>query len=241
MSELYKALCAAQAEMSKAKKDSTNPHFRSSYADLSSVMDACMPALSKHGLCLLQEPGKDENGHYLLTRIIHGESGESAEWRTPVMMTKEDAQGYGSALTYARRYGLMCVGIAPADDDGNAASAPQPVASKPVKTLLNMPARPYTALDMHNDRKADKAKPSKEVVWAQVLEQSGKMACFTTPQEFVAFAERYLKTPIDGLTVPRMLKLGIWLKEYPTLETWPEAAKSCLQEARTAIEGTNAF
>lgn len=124
---LYSALAAAQAEMGRALKDSSNPHFKSKYADLASVMDACMPALTKHGIAVLQ-PAYDEGGErYIKTIFVHGESGESIECRVPLIVAKNDMQGYGSACTYARRYGLMgMAGIAPEDDDGNAASKAPP-------------------------------------------------------------------------------------------------------------------
>lgn len=125
---LYAALAAAQSEMGRALKDRQNPHFKSKYADLASVMDACMPALTRHGIAVLQ-PAYDEAGErYVKTIFVHGESGETAECRVPLIVAKNDMQGYGSAVTYARRYGLMgMAGIAPDDDDGNAAAkAPPP-------------------------------------------------------------------------------------------------------------------
>ena len=132
---LYAALAAAQAEMGRALKDSNNPHFKSKYADLASVMDACMPALTRHGIAVLQ-PAHDEDGErFIKTIFVHGESGESVECRVPLIVAKNDMQGYGSACTYARRYGLMgMAGIAPEDDDGNAASkAPPKAADKPAE------------------------------------------------------------------------------------------------------------
>src|SRR6056297_2966262 len=124
---LYAALAAAQSEMGRALKDSSNPHFLSKYADLSSVMDACMPALTRHGIAVLQ-PAYDEGGErFVKTIFVHGESGETAECRVPLIVSKNDMQGYGSAVTYARRYGLMgMAGIAPEDDDGNAAAKAPP-------------------------------------------------------------------------------------------------------------------
>ena len=121
------ALASAQMEMGRAMKDSTNPHFKSKYADLSSVMDACMDALNKHGIAVLQPPMDDETGRYVQTILIHGETGQSLDCRVPVITQKNDMQGYGSAVTYARRYGLMAMaGIAPDDDDGNAAAKAAP-------------------------------------------------------------------------------------------------------------------
>lgn len=118
---IYTALAAAQAEMGKALKQSTNPHFRSKYADLTSVVDACLPALNKHGISVIQPMVENEFGRGVKTVFLHG-SGETLETTVPLILGKQDMQGLGSAITYARRYGLMCLaGIAPEDDDGNAA------------------------------------------------------------------------------------------------------------------------
>ena len=120
------ALAKAQAEMGKALKQNTNPAFRSKYADLGSVMDACLPALNKHGIAVIQPTVDDESGRYVETVLLH-ESGETLRCRVPLIVQKNDMQGYGSAVTYARRYGLMCMaGIAPEDDDGNAAAEAAP-------------------------------------------------------------------------------------------------------------------
>ena len=124
---LYAALAAAQAEMGRAVKDSNNPHFKTKYADLASVMDACMTSLSRHGIAVLQPPYDDETGRYVKTIFVHGETGETMEARTPLIVNKNDMQGYGSAVTYARRYGLMGMAmIAADDDDGNAATQAPP-------------------------------------------------------------------------------------------------------------------
>lgn len=116
------ALAAAQFQMGKALKDANNPHFRSKYADLSSVTGACMPALNANGIAVVQPLHTDETGRYIATRFIHT-SGETLETIIPIIVGKNDMQGLGSAITYARRYGLMAMaGIAPEDDDGNAAA-----------------------------------------------------------------------------------------------------------------------
>ncbi len=117
------ALAAAQAEMGPALKSAENPHFRSKYADLASVMDACLPALNGHGIAVIQPLMENEFGRSVVTRFIHS-SGETLECPIPLIVGKNDMQGLGSAITYARRYGLMSLaGIAPEDDDGNAAAA----------------------------------------------------------------------------------------------------------------------
>lgn len=124
---IFAALAAAQQEMGKAIKDTKNDHFRSKYADLASVMDACMGALNKHGICVMQPTGEDETGRFVRTILAHS-SGETVDCKVPLIVQKNDMQGYGSAVTYARRYGLMSMaGIAPEDDDGNAAAKAAPV------------------------------------------------------------------------------------------------------------------
>jgi hypothetical protein len=117
------ALVKAQQEMGPALKQSNNPAFRSKYADLGNVMDACLPALNANGIAVVQPVGQDEHGIFVQTVFLHM-SGERLECRVPLIIGKNDMQGFGSAVTYARRYGLMAMaGIAPEDDDGNAAAA----------------------------------------------------------------------------------------------------------------------
>jgi len=104
---LASALARAQSEMGKALKSANNPHFNKKYADLASVADACMPSLTKHGIAVIQPTFDDDTGRYVKTILIHGESGETLECRVPLIVQRNDMQGYGSAVTYARRYGLM--------------------------------------------------------------------------------------------------------------------------------------
>jgi hypothetical protein len=127
MKTIAAALARAQMNMGKALKQSANLAFRSKYADLGNVIDACLPALNEAGIALIQPTGEDAHGRFVETILIHGESGESLSCRVPLIVAKNDMQGYGSAVTYARRYGLMAMaGIAPEDDDGNAASKAAP-------------------------------------------------------------------------------------------------------------------
>lgn len=130
-SEAIDALAAdlvlAQAEIEGAKKDSENPHFRSKYADLASIWDACRGPLTKHGLAVLQWPrlvGGGENTWLVEveTTLVH-KSGQFMSDIFAMPVTRADAHGVGSALTYCKRYALSSViGVAPEDDDGNAAS-----------------------------------------------------------------------------------------------------------------------
>lgn len=137
---IYAALAAAQAEMGAALKDSVNPAFKSKYADLASVIEAVRGPLTRHGISYHQPMVESEFGRGVKTVLSHGESGTHIECVVPIIAGKNDMQGLGSAITYARRYGLMAMaGIAPDDDDGNAAAASvspaQSVANKTVSGL----------------------------------------------------------------------------------------------------------
>ena len=128
MNELAKALVKAQAAMSHAAKDSKNPHFKSAYSSLASVIDAVRPALSANGLAFVQMLHTADGGVAVETVLIH-ESGEQLSCGTLfIPATKQDAQGFGSAITYGKRYGLQAaLGIASEDDDGTAAVKAPPV------------------------------------------------------------------------------------------------------------------
>ena len=128
--ELNAALSKAQSEIQSAEKDGTNPHFRSQYATMASLLDACRVPLTKNGLAVIQLPAVAGNDVVLTTSLRHV-SGQSVETVLNIPVTKMDAQGIGSAITYACRYSLAAmVGIASADDDGNAASE-QPEDTRP--------------------------------------------------------------------------------------------------------------
>lgn len=124
---LFAAMAKAFPEIEGATKDSNNPHFKSKYADLSSVVEAIKPALVKNGLFYVQMTHEQQGGVCVETIVCH-ESGEQMSFgKLFVPASKQDAQGFGSALTYARRYGLMTAfGVCPEDDDGNAASKSAP-------------------------------------------------------------------------------------------------------------------
>lgn len=124
MKQIAAAFIAAKRAFGPALKDKTNPQFRSKYADLGACIDAVDDALLKNGIAFTQETFENDSGVMVETVFIH-ESGESMRCgKLHVPAAKQDPQGYGSALTYARRYSLMTAcGIAPEDDDGNAARA----------------------------------------------------------------------------------------------------------------------
>jgi hypothetical protein len=122
ISDLAGALAKAQGKITGALKDSANPFFKSKYADLASVWDACRAALSENGLAVIQLTESDDSGVFVITTLAHA----SGQWmRSRLRLTPKDStpQGMGSAITYGRRYALAAmVGVAQVDDDGNAAS-----------------------------------------------------------------------------------------------------------------------
>ncbi len=130
---IYAAFIAAQAEFGSAVKASTNPHFKSRYADLSSVLEAVLPALNKHGLGLTYRVHDCDNGVRLEAVVIHSSGEELSSGILHVPVGKNDAQAMGSALSYGKRYlasGLFSLQTSE-DDDGNAASAS--VKARPTK------------------------------------------------------------------------------------------------------------
>jgi hypothetical protein len=120
MKEIYAALLKAQKEMGNAKKDSTNPFFHSTYADINSVREAVIPLLNENGIIVIQPMISVDGNEYIKTILCH-ESGEVIESFTKILCkAQNDPQAYGSGVTYARRYGLqslLCIGAE--DDDAN--------------------------------------------------------------------------------------------------------------------------
>lgn len=147
--QIAAALVKAQREFGPALKTSSNYHFKSRYADLSACVEAVIDALNANGIALVQQTHECESGVMVETVFVH-ESGETySAGKLHVPAVKHDAQGYGSAMTYARRYSLMAAcGIAPEDDDGNAASkrTPAPLAGYGEYEAQTMPAMREAAL-----------------------------------------------------------------------------------------------
>jgi hypothetical protein len=133
INELATALSKAQSQMTGAKKSAKNPFFKSNYSDLASVCEAISEPFSDNGLSYIQSPEFNENYITVVTRIMHS-SGQWIEGTVQLPPTKNDAQGYGSAITYGRRYGLQAMaGVPSVDDDGQDAVKH----GKPVKKQAN--------------------------------------------------------------------------------------------------------
>lgn len=185
MNNIAKAFVAAKREFAPALKTSTNPHFKSKYADLAGCLEAINEALLNNGIAVYQETYEDMTGVTVETVFLH-ESGESLRGgKLHVPASKQDSQGFGSALSYARRYSIMAAaGIAAEDDDGNAASRKpknpldtvQPAAQpKPMEFPLFVPGKeePHSS---HADAQA----------WAQAYEKmmaTVEMAGKSEPRE----------------------------------------------------------
>lgn len=148
LSKLPGALLTAQRAITFAAKDATNPHFKNQYAALPAVIDAIKPALNAAGIVFMQTGSPSDDGRLSLTTRLMHESGEWVEDTLTMPLPKQDPQGYGSAMTYARRYALAAItGLYQDDDDGNAASG------APAKATITPTTGVWEALD--EDTKAN--------------------------------------------------------------------------------------
>jgi hypothetical protein len=157
--KLDEAMAKAQSKVSAAVKDKINPAFRSKYADLASVWDACREALTSNGIFVSQWPIHSEDGRlHIVTRLAHKGEWIKAHFSLPV--GKQDAHGYAGALTYAKRMSLSAaVGVvADDDDDGNAAS--QRPSFEPKKAAAPMPATDIESVGDTYIRKFNEAESS---------------------------------------------------------------------------------
>lgn len=152
--KLAEALSKAQGVMEGAKKDSSNPYFKSKYSDLSSVWDACRKPLSENGLSVSQVTNSTPEGHPVITTILMHSSGEWISGELMMNPSKVDPQAVGSAITYGRRYALAAiVGIAPEDDDAEGATdhtthTKPPVTAPKPKTEAKEPAETSEVWDV---------------------------------------------------------------------------------------------
>jgi len=153
IAELAKAMIKVQQALTPACKDAENPFVKNRYASLNSVIEACRDALTAQSIWVAQYPVAADAGHLgLVTKLVHGESGQWQSSRMVMPLPKNDPQGYGSALTYARRYGLATlVGMVTETDDDAEAATPQ--RGKPAKTTerrTSPPSNPPPANSQDN-------------------------------------------------------------------------------------------
>ena len=170
---LAAALAKAQGAMANASKDKENPHFRSRYADLASIWDACRAALSANGLCVMQRVSTVAEGVMVTTTLAHA-SGEWVRDRAVFPVAQRTPQAYGSAITYARRYALASlVGVAAGDDDdgneasvgGSPGSAPPPRQAPRQQAAKKTEAKPAPKADPVADAKAQVARARAKRIW----------------------------------------------------------------------------
>jgi len=202
INELAGALAKAQGEFTAAKKSADNPFFKSRYADLAEVVAACRAPLAKHGLCVIQQVTRDAAGGVVLRSTLAHSSGQWIASEYSVIPVKADPQGWGSAITYARRYSLAAlVGVVTDDDDdGNAASGresgppqlpqnrpgqPKPVKAPPAKAKSNPDPIP-AASEVEDDLPID-TKPKIPAVKIAAGAFAGRMLASLTPAECGAY------------------------------------------------------
>lgn len=201
--KLAEALAKAQGAIEGAKKDQANPFFRSKYADLSSVWEACRKPLSENGLAIVQTTcGSDPETVTVETFLTHA-SGEWIKSSLSMKPTKADPQGIGSCLTYARRYSLAAmVGVAPEDDDGNAASEKPKFESKAsvVHKYEMHPNEPKDVPDGTGEQTIDEATAIADLKKA-LSDQMGKWGMKTKKEklDFFEYIKRGRPETVDML------------------------------------------
>lgn len=169
INELAAALAKAQGAMTGASKDAQNPHFKAKYATLDSVIDVVRAPFSENGLAYIQSLRNVDGERRLVTRLMHNSGQFLEDDGVPLLVDKANMQGLGSALTYARRYGLMAAaGVAPEDDDGNAAMAN----AAPKGETLSAPkkVKQIDKPEFWQDQKSDE--------WINVVNHNGEYSSF---------------------------------------------------------------
>jgi len=193
--ELAAALAAAQGEMVGAEKGRENPFFKSRYATLADVWGACRAPLAKHGLAVIQLVQKVEAGLVLETILAH-KSGQQVVSVYPIQPVKNDPQGIGSAITYARRYSLSAmVGVAPEDDDdGNAASGREAGKGSGVRSLNDLvPPAAARQSPPENAKEAKPAAPAPSHFTAFADATIARIAKIDNLHEYAAWKKKHAK------------------------------------------------
>ena len=214
---LFSALAKAQGEMGAAKKGAANPHFKSKFADLASVLEAILPPLNANGLALIQMPGQADGKVTLTTMITHSSGGWMCSKAATATGRRDDAQAVGSAITYLRRYCAQAALALPAvDDDGEWAvgrgnSRPAPAKAKPApkpqergggfQKVKASPGHPSWATDwkpfLAEAMKYVDAKPGQKEIDA-VTDQAQKLGYVKRPSEMTPSERDALLVDLSG-------------------------------------------
>lgn len=204
--QLFTALAKARKDFGKVVKSSSNPFFKSKYADLAEILDATTNALSDNGLAVMQFPTTDISGRVVIVTVLGHSSGQWAEGRLPMPVTKNDAQGVGSAITYGRRYafGALVSVASEADDDGNAALGKKDSGDKI-----------DDALDRHMEKTGEtRASAALVNAFRDTFEKSGK----TEDQLLKVLQSRYSASRPSELTPKELGELVKWVSSQEPLE-----------------------
>lgn len=190
--ELAKALVSVQGKLEGAKKDQQNPFFKSSYADLTSVWNACRELLVENELAVVQTSSVIEGKELVLDTTLVHTSGEWISGQLSVPLAKNDPQGLGSAMTYARRYGLSAIiGICPEDDDAEGAVQHKATTKEPVKKPVK-PPKPEQTLSL--DEKS----------LLESLKKLGELAPKEWSNKQIVLLFRNLQADIKGTSITEM-------------------------------------
>lgn len=245
INELVTALTKAQANLRGVHKDAKNPHFKSDYSSLAAVTDAVRPVLAAEGLALVQGTEQREDGTYLSTLLAHT-SGQWLESDARLNPVKADPQGFGSAITYWRRYQALAIcGIAPVDDDddGHAASTPRnPPQPQRIPPSVQKPVQKPAA---SQELRARVGKAEAEYPWqhdkhrankrAQIAQQWAAETGNPIPQQMTAWPEDLLQVYAEHLDA-RAAEKAKEAKADPKAETAYEAPED-LQKGVNALWG----
>jgi hypothetical protein len=235
------ALTQAQGELRNPPKDSINPHYKNRYADLATVLDTIRPVLAKHKMAVMQIPCTVDGSECLATMLVH-ESGEFIRATTRLNQIKNDPQGIGSAMTYARRYGLQSLLAIAADDDDDGNSGYKPSQKTTQPAPKNEQPKPAT-LDDDAIKTLKLLLKQKGWVWAKAIEAiNSKFTTAytpkTTPKEMlcehvIEFGKWLMQQPdkVSDKVPEAELDWSVWLKRWGTKEpgalTWEVVQARC--------------
>lgn len=219
--DIYDALNAVQKELHNAKLDSKNPHFGNTYASLESYLDEARPVLVKHGLSITQGCVKTGDEWALCTRLTLSRE-SSIEWQMPLLLTKNDMQGLGSAVTYARRYAIAAMfGMGSSDDDaqGTSAQAANPVMSQPAAPVKNFAPRAVQSSTAASVTAPEYAEPN----WQEYTKEKTNF----NPADYVMpFGKEFKGKCLSQCDREKLKGFALWMKRQAEADKKPMNQKS---------------